>query len=203
MSTFEPNNTPRWVQGSEPVAFAPADLCAKIARVRETLHIVREPEHGTIGLANGGQISTNTQESNTLLLASLPPLYPEWLGDRGFTAAHGLRFPYVGGAMANGITSPQMVIALGRAGMLGMLGTAGLTLNAMAERLAVVAAELGGSDSEPARPWGANLIHSPQDPAMEMQTVELFLACHVRRVSASAFMGLTPAIVRYAATGLY
>lgn len=207
MSLLDVSSSLRWVQGSEPIAFAPADLCAAIARVRETVHIVRgsEPAHhnGAIGLASGGHISTNQHESNTLLLASLPPLYPEWLGDRGFTEVHGLRFPYVGGAMANGITSPQMVIALGRAGMLGMLGTAGLSLNAMAERLAVVAAELGGSDTEPARAWGANLIHSPQEPAMEMQTVELFLACNVRRLSASAFMGLTPAIVRYAATGLY
>ena len=35
----------------------------------------------------------------------LPPLYPEWLGGRSFTEAHGLRFPYVAGAMANGIAT--------------------------------------------------------------------------------------------------
>ncbi len=52
-------------------------------------------------------------------LASLAPMYPEWLGDRYCQETHGLRFPYVVGSMANGITTSTMVIALAKASMLG------------------------------------------------------------------------------------
>lgn len=174
------------------VAFRPDELAAATRRIRETSFIIREPSSGQIGVAFGAI------PQGYDLLGTLPPLYPEWLGNRAFLEAHGLRFPYVGGAMANGIASPAMVIALGRAGMLGFLGTAGLTLEKMRGYIEATKAELHGQGA----PWGANLIHSPQQPAMEMATVELFLELGVRRVSASAFMRLTPAAVRYSAAGL-
>ena len=50
--------------------------------------------------------------------------------------------------------------------------------------------------------WGSDLIHTPHDPSLEEKLVELYLRHGVRRVSASAFMRLTPAVVRYACTGL-
>ena len=50
--------------------------------------------------------------------------------------------------------------------------------------------------------WGSDLIHAPHDPSIEEALVDLYLAHHVTRVSASAFMRLTPAVVRYAYSGL-
>jgi 3-hydroxymyristoyl/3-hydroxydecanoyl-(acyl carrier protein) dehydratase len=89
-----------------------------VHRVREIVHVVRLPDGG---------ISAMVGDPYSLpVIGVLPPLYPEWLGDRSFTEAHGLRFPYVAGEMANGIATTEMVIALGRAGMLGMFGAAGL-----------------------------------------------------------------------------
>jgi hypothetical protein len=69
-------------------------------------------------------------------IAVLPALYPEWLGDRSFTEAHGLRFPYVAGAMANGIATPELVVALARSGMLGFFGAAGLAFEGVEAGLA-------------------------------------------------------------------
>lgn len=51
------------------------------------------------------------------------------LGDAGFRRAHGLRYAYVAGAMANGIASVELVEAMARGGMLGFFGAAGLSLN--------------------------------------------------------------------------
>ena len=45
----------------------------------------------------------------------------ENLGDPTFRADHRLRYAYVAGAMANGIGSAEIVEAMGRAGMLGVL----------------------------------------------------------------------------------
>ncbi|HEY1186010.1 MAG TPA: hypothetical protein VGE74_00075, partial [Gemmata sp.] len=53
--------------------------------------------------------------------AYLPPLPPEQLGDLTFLHEHGLRYPYMTGAMANGIASAEIVEAMSRAGMLGSL----------------------------------------------------------------------------------
>jgi trans-AT polyketide synthase/acyltransferase/oxidoreductase domain-containing protein len=125
-------------------------------------------------------------------VAYLPPIRLEDLGDRAFTAAHGIRLPCVSGAMANGIGSVEVVSAMARAGMLGFFGAAGLEPAAVGkaiDRLAGVG------------PFGVNLIHSPAEGGLEDALVDLFLATGVRLVEASAFLDLTPALVRFRLKG--
>ena len=129
---------------------------------------------------------------------TLPPVYPEWLGDRSFNHVHGVRFPYLVGEMARGLTTPAMVIAAARAGLLGFHGSAGLPVPDVERALSTISDALDPDGL----PWGANLIHSPQQPDQERALVELFLRKGVRRVSASAFMQLSPDIVHYSAAGL-
>jgi trans-AT polyketide synthase/acyltransferase/oxidoreductase domain-containing protein len=131
------------------------------------------------------------------VIGVLPALYPEWLGDRSFGVAHGVRFPYIAGEMARGIASAQMVCAIARAGALGFFGAAGLATVEVEDALSEIERALG-----PDHAFGVNLIHSPQDPKLEDKLVDIFLTRRVRRVSASAFMKITPALVRYSASGL-
>jgi trans-AT polyketide synthase/acyltransferase/oxidoreductase domain-containing protein len=187
----------RWIPESLPPLFAPDDLALAAHRFREPLHIIADPARPRIGVASGGQIGAG-EGPGYPLLASLPPLHPEWLGDRSFGEAHGVRFPYVVGAMANGITTTRMVKAAAGAGIIGFFGAGGLGLPQIEAAIAELAAELGA-----ARPWGANLIHNPHEPDLEAATVELYLRAGVTRASASAFMGLTAPLVRYAAAGLW
>ena len=128
----------------------------------------------------------------------LPGIYPEWLGDRALLAEHPARFCYVVGEMARGIATPRMVIEAVRAGCLCFYGSAGLPLAEIRAGVKQIQAALGPDRAA----WGANLIHSPQEPGQEAAIVDLFLAEGVRRVSASAFMRLTPDVVRYTALGL-
>lgn len=132
------------------------------------------------------------------LIGVLPPLYPEWLGDRAFQAAHGCRFPYVVGEMARGIASADMVIASARAGLMTFFGSAGLVIPEIEEAITKIQGALGPE----VRNWGANLIHSPQESHMEMEFAELMLARGVTNVSASAFMQLAPSVVYLSAKGL-
>jgi PfaD family protein len=125
-------------------------------------------------------------------------VHPEWLGDPAFTRQHGSRFAYVVGEMARGIATPRMVIEAVRAGLVGFYGSAGLRPETIAAGLDEIEAGLGKG----APAWGANLIHSPQQPGYERAVVDLFLARGVTRVSASAFMTLSKEIVRYSARGL-
>ncbi|MCB9688448.1 MAG: PfaD family polyunsaturated fatty acid/polyketide biosynthesis protein [Alphaproteobacteria bacterium] len=190
----------QWKVGSSAPAFAPQDLVAAARAFREPVAVVRDPVSGRLGVARGGAFGAEVANGSGAwpLVGVLPAIWPEWLGDRAFCETHHLRFPYVTGAMANGIATPAIVIAMARAGMLGFLGSAGLTHARIAERLDEIEAALGGTGL----PWGANLIHSPNEPELEMGTVELFLKRGVVRAEASAYMGLNPMIVRYAASGV-
>lgn len=170
-----------------------------VTRFREPTHVVRNGASGQIGVAFGGEVlpSTRTEAGAYPLLATLPALYPEWLGDRSFGEVHRVRFPYVAGEMANGITTTRMVIAAARAGMLGFFGAAGLGFERVEKAVDELHATLGDELS-----WGVNLIHSPNEPALEERVADLLIRRGVARISASAFMALTPAIVRCAASGL-
>jgi len=160
----------------------------------------------TIGVWSGNGVGPAFTQLELLsavhqLLATLPPVYPEWLGDRSFCETHNVRFPYVSGAMANGIATTRLVIAMARAGFLGFFGAAGLGPATVEQALDELERELGTADSG-GLTWGANLIHSPNEPALEERVADLYIRRGVRRVSAAAYMGLTPHIVRYAYTGL-
>lgn len=119
------------------------------------------------------------------------PRPAERLGDAGFRREHGLRFAYVAGAMAGGIASVQLVEAMAQGGMLGFFGAAGLPIAEVDDALARLSTRLLD------RPWGANLIHSPMEPALEAAVVELYLRRGVRLVSASAYLDLTLPLLRY------
>jgi len=125
-------------------------------------------------------------------LGRIPAVDPGGLGDPAFRAAHGTQGNLVAGAMAGGIASADLVIAMARAGLLGFFGAGGLDLGAVEAALTRLAAEVPAG-----RPWGANLLHNPVEPAVEERTVDLYLRHGVTRVSASAYMTLTPAVVRF------
>ncbi|WP_406694717.1 PfaD family polyunsaturated fatty acid/polyketide biosynthesis protein [Singulisphaera sp. Ch08] len=127
----------------------------------------------------------------------LPACRPEDLGDISFREAHRLRFPYVAGAMANGIASAEIVEAMGRAGMLGIFGAAGLPLSAVETAIDRLGRTLG-----PSIPYGFNLIHSPNEPELEAAVAALYLKRGIRLVEASAYLDLTLPVVRYRVHGL-
>ncbi len=151
-------------------------------------------------VAQGGQgtcdPSSNGSEGYPIA-AYLPPQQLAALGDVGFLADHGIRFPCLAGAMANGIGSVEIVEAMSRAGMLGFFGSAGLSLERIDEAIGRLRASLG------AMPHGFNLIHSPNEPRHEAATVDLYLKRGVKLVEASAYLDLTLPVVRYRLHGIH
>jgi len=192
MSTYRPQPTGAWRSTEQP-AFTQRDLLAVIPRVREPAYVVMDGS-GRMGVGAGGELGA-LDAGGWPVLATLPALYPEWLGDRSFQEVHSLRFPYVAGAMANGIATAELVLAMARQGMLGFFGAAGLSPDRVTKELDTIQANIGDAS------WGSNLIHSPNEPDLEQDIVDLYLARGVRRVSASAYMALTPMVVQYAFTG--
>ena len=153
---------------------------------------------GQLGIGLDGELVSGPGADPSLqLIGQLPPLYPEWLGNRGFCEQYRTRFPYVAGAMANGIASVELVNEVAKVGGLAFFGAAGLSLGRV--EAAVEALQRGPAAG---LAWGVNLIHSPAEPALEEAVADLLLRRGVTTVEASAFMALTPAIVRYACSGL-
>ena len=185
--------------GERAPAFTATELVEAGQRIRERAVVVVDPESGRLGVATGGTFVGAATAGTWPVTAVLPAMYPEWLGDRSFNEVHGTRFPYVTGAMANGIATTRIVIEMAEARCLGFFGAAGLTRDVVELAIDELDAALGSSGA----PWGCNLIHSPQEPELEASVADLYLRRGVRRVSAAAYMSLTPAIVRYAYSGVH
>lgn len=166
--------------------------------VRAPLALISGPAGTRAAALDSGGGPAGGVGADEALVGVLPPVYPEWLGDRSFAVAHGCRFPYVVGEMARGIASADMVIAAARAGMMAFFGSAGLTMPTVREAIEKIQDALGPG----VRNWGSNLIHSPQESHMEMDFADLMIERGVTNISASAFMRLQPAIVYLAAKGL-
>ncbi len=148
-------------------------------------------KNSEIGVAN-----TLAKGKGDAVLAFAQALLPEQLGDPAFKKQHGVKYAYHGGAMANGIASEELVIALGKQGFLCSFGAAGLVPDRVEQAIRHIQAEL------PNGPYAFNLIHAPAEEALERGAVERFLKLGVRTVEASAFLGLTEHIVFYRVAGL-
>ncbi|RNG34172.1 PfaD family polyunsaturated fatty acid/polyketide biosynthesis protein [Streptomyces botrytidirepellens] len=167
----------------------PDSVRAALSTLDQPLFVVR--------CDTGIAVTNDAAQARTAqVLAAVPPCRPESLGDDEFRHDHGVRLAYQAGAMANGISSARMVVSLARSGVLASFGAAGLLPDQVAEALAAIRRDA------PGMPFACNLIHSPSEPALEQATVELCLRHEVRCVEASAFVRLTPAVVRYRVAGL-
>ncbi|MCU1648805.1 MAG: PfaD family polyunsaturated fatty acid/polyketide biosynthesis protein [Nocardia sp.] len=177
--------------GSPALAETPADITARLLELDRPCWIVR---------TDSGRVAATTDDwaagARGQVLAAVPPLPAQRLGDSAFRAAHGVRAAYAAGAMANGIASPALVIAMAEAGYLASYGAAGVAPQAVDAALAEIAGRLGD------KPFACNLIHSPSEPALERAIVDACLRYGVRCLEASAFMDLTAEVVRYRASGL-
>jgi trans-AT polyketide synthase, acyltransferase and oxidoreductase domains len=184
-----------WFGATEAIAYDEAGMRALLLEISQPVYIVRyQGRLGAAPLAPTGYAEDGHEGVEVLMVS--PALSTAQLGDPSFLDHYGTRYAYYAGAMANGIASADMVIALGRAGYMGSFGSAGMVPPRLEEAIRKVQAAL------PNGPYAFNLIHSPNEEAMEQRSVDLFLKHQVTAVEASAFIDLSPAVVQYRAAGL-
>lgn len=184
-----------WWRPAPHLPLVPSEgLETALRKVRLPVYVV--PDKKSVAMHTTGTAKLGGEQQESLpLLGYAPPCLPENLGDAGFCSDMGIRYPYLGGSMAKGISSAAMVEELGRAGMLGFFGAAGLPYSE------VVTAVDRLTDS--GVPYGVNLIHSPHEPDLEKALADLYLQRDVRLVEASAFLDLTLPLVRYRLLGIH
>ncbi|MFZ1987262.1 MAG: PfaD family polyunsaturated fatty acid/polyketide biosynthesis protein [Desulfatitalea sp.] len=189
----------RWLGNRKALRTGTTAIKEAIANVGRPIYVISQ--NGEQAVTHNGTMiwgdPLDFPEAGESVLGFVPPLLPSDLGDSAFKLDLGLRYAYVVGAMANGITSVEMVQAAGRAGMIGFFGAGGLSLNQVEKAID------GLSKDQSAFPYGFNLIHSPYDPQLETAVVDLFIKRGIRLISASAYMALTLPLVYYRVKGIY
>ena len=125
------------------------------------------------------------------------PVPSSVLGSADFKKDYDLTYAYLTGGMYRGIASQEIVVKMGKAGMMGFFGTGGLKLSQIEAATKYIQQELSAGQA-----YGMNIVHDVNNPAMEEKIVDLCLALQVKNIEAAAFLSITPALVKYRAQGL-
>jgi len=183
-----------WLGDTKSIAFEEDALRQALMDFKRPVMVV--VHENRIGLTTQGSISTTATVGALPMMGWAVPVAPDTLGNPTFYSTYGTRYAYYGGAMANGISSAEMVIALGKAGFMGSFGSAGLVPARIEAAIQTVQQAL------PEGPYAFNLINSPNEPALEQRGADLYLTHGIRTVEASAYVDLTVPLVLYRASGL-
>ena len=173
-----------------------------ICNLKKPVYVLQDQNQKHIVADQGkiiiGQDTEEKTETDSLPLAGFSPVSsPRQLGDISFCEDHGLRYPYMCGAMANGIASVELVEATANTGLLASFGAAGLTLPEIED----AAKHL--TETLEAKPFCFNLIFSPNEKGHEDAVVSLYIKYGIRLVETSAYMKLTLPAVRYRVHGIH
>ena len=221
MSSSTQNLLGAWSSTGGTLALDAASVSESLHDIAAPLMIVNTTQGLALGRGGSGQIGTPPSDSHPFpLVGFVPPASTEQLGDESFRADHGLRYAYVSGAMAAGIGSEAIVEEMAQHGMLGFFGAAGLSPSRVeaaidrligprnhhshASRHSHETEATHGNDGKHEKPTaGFNLIHSPNEQSLEKAIVDLYLRRGVQLVEASAYLDLTPHVVRYRLHGIH
>jgi trans-AT polyketide synthase/acyltransferase/oxidoreductase domain-containing protein len=119
------------------------------------------------------------------------------LGDEGFKKDYNLKYAYVTGGMYRGVASKEMVVKMGKAGMMGFFGAGGLNIEQIESAIIYIQRELKDGQS-----YGVNMIHNMANIQIEENTIDLFLKYGVCVIEAAAYMEITSSLIRYKVKGL-
>lgn len=122
----------------------------------------------------------------------------ESLGSEDFKKDYNVKYAYAAGSMVRGISSKELVVRMGKVGMIGYFGTGGLSFGCIEENIQYIQKELSNNES-----FGMNLLNNMDEPNAEENIIDLYLKHGVQCVEASAYMqSLSLALVKYRLKGL-
>lgn len=206
-----------WSEDEDRLAVDSASISAAIHDVNTPLMVVEKAGRPGLVRYTAPLVQSSPSVADPLPVHGFVPACSiDRLGDASFRHDHGIRYAYVSGAMAAGIGSEQIVEQMAAHGMLGFFGSAGLSptrVEAAIDRLSRLSLRAYSATNSPTAadprfsrgrvPYGFNLIHSPNEQSLERAIVDLYLHRNIHLVEASAYLDLTPHIVRYRLHGIH
>ncbi len=187
-----------WIAGDSGTDLSNESRPNIVSDLNTPVYIVEQKRKQVFTNKGSVQIGTKTRPGSALeLIAYAPEIKPAQLGESSFCSDHGIRLPYMTGAMANGIASVDLVEAIANAGLLGSFGAAGQMVDQIEKAIVTLKTRLGD------KPFCSNLIHSPNEKGQEQAVVDIYIRHGLQLVEASAYMALTLPVVRYRLHGIH
>jgi trans-AT polyketide synthase/acyltransferase/oxidoreductase domain-containing protein len=179
------------------VELGPGDVLTKMTAIirkkEEPLYVDVSPD--------AGDSKTNTKNEEKMSSESIKTAMPfsaKYLGSADFKKDYGLEYACLAGGMYKGISSKELVVSMGNSGFMGFYGSGGVKLSQVDECLKYIRSKL-----ENDKPYGMNLVSTPNNPDREQALVDLCLRNGVKVIEAATFMQITPALVHYRLKGLH
>ncbi|MDO5976694.1 ACP S-malonyltransferase [Flavivirga jejuensis] len=158
--------------------------------IKEEFQNLEKTIHNTIDYENH---KNSSKLIDPALQSSVFSITGTDLGSIEFRKDYNLKYAYISGAMVHGIASKELVVKMGKAGLMGFYGTGGLNLNEVENAIIYIQDQLKNGES-----YGFNLLNGSKEEGL----VDLFLKYKVPLIEASAYMEISSAIVRYKLKGL-
>ena len=95
----------------------------------------------------------------------------ETLGSKEYKKEYRLKYAYYAGGMYKGIASKELVVQMGKAGMMSYYGSGGLDLKTIEKAIVFIQQKLNKGE-----PYGFNLLYHLSDPDTEEKIVDLYCA---------------------------
>ena len=167
-----------------------------IVNMENCVKILANPQYPVLfTCGKKGEMVVTTEKPEEGIFFQLPNLTAEDFGDAEFKKTYGLKYALYGGAMANGIASSDMAIALGKAGCMGSYGSGGQRLDVVSQEIDKMKEALGD------KPFLVNML-SNRNADMEMKLAQLLIDKKVLGVEASAYIVPSEALVYYRVKGI-
>ena len=184
-----------WNGKESSIGFQDDEIRSKLLQSEAPCYVVSNGQ--SLGVTTeGSTVSVDPTKKSEWKVVAFSPEFPvERLGDPDFKQEYGTRFSYYAGSMAHGISSEELVIALGQSGFMGSYGAGGIAPIQLEEAILRIQKEL------PNQPFAFNLIR-PFSEELERRGVDLYLKHGISTIEASAYIDLSPHIVYYRAAGL-
>jgi len=145
--------------------------------------------------STGGKTVISTEKPEEENFFRLPNLTAQDFGDAEFKKTYALKYALYGGAMANGIASADLVIALGKAGCMGSYGSGGMRPDIVEKDIDKIKAALDG------KPYMVNML-SNRNAQAEFDLAKMLVEKEVPAVEASAYITPSEALVYYRLKGI-
>jgi trans-AT polyketide synthase/acyltransferase/oxidoreductase domain-containing protein len=145
------------------------------------------------GIMSNSNIEAASNNYGTEFNRIIPNIKPDNLGSEEYKEDYNLRYAYATGGMYRGIASKELVVRMGKAGMMSYFGTGGLDLESIEDAIKYIQENLPNKE-----PYGINLINN----SLEKEMIELFLKYNVHNLEAAAYIQLTQALVKFRLKGV-
>ncbi len=106
----------RWKGSKDSIVFDESEIKTQLLNLDQACYIITDGKN--IGLSTEGVLlDKEFSDSDCLeIISFVPGLSSDKLGNQYFKQSHKTQYAYYGGSMAHGISSEEMVIALGKKG---------------------------------------------------------------------------------------